>query len=71
VAGIAVARVSDIALLSLGLGCWLSRRDLNNTAALAAMLSCNLLVTAHLVYLGVGGELVGILYGQRLRSTLS
>jgi hypothetical protein len=39
VAGIAVGRVAGIALLSLGLGCWLSRRDLNKTAALAAMLS--------------------------------
>ena len=61
VAGIAVGRVAGIALLSLGLGCWLSRRDLNKTAALAAMLSYNPLVTAYLMYLGLGGALVGIL----------
>ena len=39
----------------------MSRQDANNTAALAAMLSYNLLVTAYLTYLGFGGELVGIL----------
>ena len=60
-AGIAAARVAGIALLSLGLVCWMSRQDANNTAALAAMLSYNLLVTAYLTYLGFGGELVGIL----------
>jgi len=60
-AGIAVARVAGIALLSLGLVCWMSRQDANKTAALAAMLSYNLLVTAYLTYLGFGGELVGIL----------
>jgi hypothetical protein len=60
-AGIAVGRVAGIALLSLGLGCWLSQRDLNKTAALAAMLTYNLLVTAFLMYLGLGGVLVGIL----------
>jgi hypothetical protein len=61
VAGIAVGRVAGIALLSLGLGCWLSRRDLNKTATLSAMLTYNLLVTAYLVYLGLAGALVGIL----------
>jgi hypothetical protein len=61
VAGIAVGRVAGIALLSLGLGCWLSRRDLNKTATLATMLTYNLLVTAYLVYLGLAGGLVGIL----------
>jgi hypothetical protein len=60
-AGIAVGRVAGIALLSLGLGCWLSRRDLNKTAALVAMLSYNLLVTAYLVYLGLAGASVGVL----------
>ena len=61
VAGIAVGRVAGIALLSLGLGCWLSRRDFKKTPALAAMLSYNLLVTTYLTYLGLGGELVGVL----------
>ena len=58
-AGIAVGRVAGIALLSLGLLCWLSRQDANNGAVLAAMLAYNLLVTAYLVYLGFDGNLVG------------
>jgi len=61
VAGIAVGRVAGIALLSLGLGCWLSRLDLDKPPALAAMLSYNLLVTAYLLHLGLAGALVGIL----------
>ena len=39
----------------------MSRQDTNKTPALAGMLTYNLLVTAYLMYLGVGGELVGIL----------
>jgi hypothetical protein len=64
-AGIAVGRVAGVALLSLGLVCWMSRQDGNKTAVLAGMLTYNLLVTAYLMNLGVGGELVGN-YGQRL-----
>jgi hypothetical protein len=60
-AGIAVARVAGIALLSIGLVCWMSRQDANKTAALATMLNYNLLVTAYLMYLGLGGVLVGML----------
>src|SRR5262245_62179377 len=60
-AGIVVARVAGIALLSLGLVCWMSRQDASKTAALAAMLNYNLLVTAYLMYLGLGGVLVGML----------
>jgi len=60
-AGIAVGRVAGIALLSLGLACWMRRKDANKTAALVAMLTYNLLVAAYLMYLGFGGELVGIL----------
>jgi hypothetical protein len=60
-AGIAVGRVAGMALLSLELACWMSRKDANKTAALAAMLTYNLLVAAYLMYLGYGGELVGIL----------
>jgi hypothetical protein len=59
--GIAVARVAGIALLALGLVCWLSRQDANRTATLAAMLTYNLLATVYLMYLGIGGALVGIL----------
>ena len=57
--GIAVARVAGIALLSLGVLCWISRQDANKTATLTAMLTYNLLVTVYLTHLGVGGELVG------------
>jgi hypothetical protein len=60
-AGIAVGRVAGVALLALGLACWMSRQDTNRTATLAAMLTYNPLVTAYLIYLGFGGELVGIL----------
>jgi hypothetical protein len=61
VAGIAVGRVAGIALLSLGVVCWMSRKDTNKSAVLAALLTYNLLVTAYLMYLGHGGTLVGIL----------
>jgi hypothetical protein len=60
-AGIAVGRIAGIALLALGLACWISRQDGNDRAALVAMLAYNLLVTVFLIYLGLGGELVGIL----------
>jgi hypothetical protein len=60
-AGVAVARVAGIALLSLGLVCWMSRQDASKTAVLAAMLTYNLLVTAYLIYLGFGVKLAGIL----------
>lgn len=60
-AGMAVARVASIALLSLGLVCWMSRQAANKSAVLAGILTYNLLVTGYLMYLGYGGELVGIL----------
>lgn len=60
-AGIAVGRVAGIALLSLGLACWMSRKVANEAAALAAILTYNLLVTTYLIALGFAGELVGIL----------
>src|SRR5262249_16471031 len=60
-AGIAVGRVAGIALLALGLVCWVSRQYVDKTATLAAMLTYNLLVTAYLLLLGFGGALVGIL----------
>ena len=58
-AGVAVGRVAGIALLSLGLLCWMSRQDASKTAVLTAMLAYNLLVTAYLMYLGFDGNLVG------------
>ena len=42
--GIAVGRVAGIALLSLGVVCWISRQGANNHAVLTAMLAYNLLV---------------------------
>jgi hypothetical protein len=57
--GIAVARVAGIALISLGLACWMSRRDA--VGALAAILTYNVLVTAYLMLLALGGELIGVL----------
>jgi hypothetical protein len=60
--GIAVARVAGIALLALGLGCWMTRHPASATAsALTALLIYNLPVTIYLASLGIGGELVGIL----------
>ena len=60
-AGIVVGRVAGIALLSLGLLCWMSRQDASKTPTLATVLTYNLLVTTYLMYLGFGGALVGIL----------
>ena len=57
--GIAVGRVAGIALLSLGLLCWMSRQDANKIAVLTAMLTYNLLTTAYLTFLGFDGNLVG------------
>jgi len=47
------ARVTGIALLALGVGCW---PDGN---ALCGMLTCGALATLYLAYLGVIGEWVG------------
>jgi hypothetical protein len=60
-AGIAVGRVAGIALLCFGMVCWMSRHVPNKTPALSAMLAYNLLVATYLMYLGLDGELVGIL----------
>jgi hypothetical protein len=55
-AGLALGRVTGISLLSLGLACWL--RAESTVPALRAMLTYNLLVTAYLAYLALGGELI-------------
>ena len=60
-AGVAVGRVAGVALLSLGLMCWMSRQQDNKTPVLTAMLTYNLLVTIYLTYLGFEGQLVGTL----------
>jgi hypothetical protein len=62
VTGVAVVigRVTGIALLSLGLGCWIGRREADGgRAALTAMLSYHLLVTIYLTAVAIGTEFVG------------
>lgn len=64
VTGVAVVigRVTGIALLSLGLGCWIGRREADGgSAALIAMLSYDLLVTIYLAPVALGTEFVGAL----------
>jgi hypothetical protein len=62
VTGVAVVigRVAGIALLSLGLGCWLGRNEADGaSAALSAMLTHDFLVTLYLAFVGLGTEFVG------------
>lgn len=54
--GIAMARLAGIALLCLGLMCWLGRDSL---AATAGMLAYNALATVYLVLLGLTGAASG------------
>jgi len=49
------ARVTGIALLALGVGCW------PGSTALCGMLTYGTLVTVYLTYLGIRGEWVGFL----------
>jgi hypothetical protein len=58
---VVIGRVTGIALLALGLGCWLGRHESGRSPALAAMLAYDLLVTVYLVAVGPGGEFVGLL----------
>ena len=61
-AGVALGRVAGFALLGLGLACWPGLESAGvNTPALRALLTYNLLATLYLVYLGIGGRLVGSL----------
>jgi hypothetical protein len=59
--GSIIDRVAGIALISLGLGCWMGRQEENGGWALAAMLIYNSLVTIYLTLVGFGTEFVGIL----------
>jgi hypothetical protein len=60
--GAAVGRIAGCALLSLGLACWPSRMSAGGALpAFLAMLTYNLLVTCYLIFLGIGGECVGVL----------
>jgi hypothetical protein len=56
-----IGRVAGIALLSLGLGCWMGRQEEYGGWALFAMLTYNLLVTIYLVFVGLSTEFVGVL----------
>jgi hypothetical protein len=58
---IIIARVTGIALLALGIGCWLGRQMEDGGWALTAMLLYNILATAYLAYVGIGTEFVGLL----------
>ena len=59
-AGLALGRVGGFALFALGLACWpgFASAGGNNTAALRALLTYNLLATLYLAYLWIGGEWV-------------
>jgi hypothetical protein len=52
---IPIARVTGIALIALGVGCW------PGSTALCGMLTYGALVTLYLAYLGVTGGFTGIL----------
>jgi hypothetical protein len=57
-----IGRVAGIALLSLGVGCWLGRNEADGaSSALSAMLTYDFLVTLYLALVGLGTEYVGIL----------
>ena len=52
---IPIARVTGIALMGLGVGCW------PGSTALCGMLTYSALITVYLTYLGIRGEWVGFL----------
>jgi hypothetical protein len=57
-----VGRVAGCALVALGLACWPFRDASSRPApALVAMLTYTLLVTCYLIFLGIGGQCVGVL----------
>jgi hypothetical protein len=58
-AGLAVGRVAGVALLALGAGSWVGRHSEGRSAALAAMVTYNVLTAGYLAYLGVEGGQVG------------
>jgi hypothetical protein len=55
-----LGRVAGIALLSLGLACW-QWPGTASPGVFRALLTYNLLVTLYLLWLGIGGEWVGVL----------
>ena len=52
-AAVVIGRVTGIALIALGVGCF------PGTTALCGMLTYSVLATLYLLYLGIGGEWVG------------
>jgi hypothetical protein len=57
---IVIGRVAGIALLALGLGCWLGRKEADGaSAALSALLTYDALVMLYLGFVGLGTEFVG------------
>jgi hypothetical protein len=55
-----IGRVAGIALLALGLSCWLGRNEADGaSAALSAMLTYDALVMLYLAFVGLGTEFVG------------
>ncbi len=58
--GIAVARLTGIALVCLGLACWPSGHDATQPT-ISALLAYNLLAALYLAYLRVGGGFVSYL----------
>ena len=59
--GIVIGRLAGIALISLGLGCWMGRQEASGGWALSAMLIYNALVTIYFALVGFGTEFVGML----------
>jgi hypothetical protein len=57
--GLTVGRVAGIALLALAAGSWVGRQEPGRNAALAAMLTYNVLAGIYLAYVGVEGAQVG------------
>lgn len=61
-AGQALGRLAGITLLAFALACWPAAAPPSYPAsATRALLTYNLLATAYLLYLGIGGKLVGVL----------
>lgn len=61
-AGQALGRLGGIVLVAFGLACWPPPAAANQAASgVRALLIYNLLAAIYLLYLGVGGKLVGML----------